>query len=54
LERTARRLMSAIVFGGLLIAGVMLRADDAVLGTVLMAASVVPLLYTLFAGRRGR
>jgi predicted unusual protein kinase regulating ubiquinone biosynthesis (AarF/ABC1/UbiB family) len=54
LERTARRLMSAIVFGGLLIAGVMLRAEDAVLGTVLMATSVVPLLYTLFAGRRGR
>ncbi|MCU1585386.1 MAG: transporter [Microbacteriaceae bacterium] len=54
LERTVRRLMSAIVFGGLLIAGVMLRADDAVLGTLLMAASVVSLLYTLFAGRRGR
>jgi predicted unusual protein kinase regulating ubiquinone biosynthesis (AarF/ABC1/UbiB family) len=54
LERTARRLMSAVVFGGLLIAGAMLRADDPVLGTVLMAASVVPLLYTLFAGRRGR
>jgi predicted unusual protein kinase regulating ubiquinone biosynthesis (AarF/ABC1/UbiB family) len=54
LERTARRLISAIVFGGLLIAGAILYAGDAVLGTVLMAASVVPLLYTLFAGRRGR
>ncbi|MFF1634150.1 ABC1 kinase family protein [Leifsonia sp. NPDC058248] len=54
LERTSRRLIAAVVFGGLLIAGVLLRADDVVLGTVLMVASVVPLLYTLFAGRRGR
>jgi predicted unusual protein kinase regulating ubiquinone biosynthesis (AarF/ABC1/UbiB family) len=52
LERTARRVISAVLFGGLLIAGAVVRADDAVLGTVLMAASAVPLLYTLFAGRR--
>lgn len=54
LERTARRLVSALVFGALLIAGAVVRADDAVLGTVLMVASALPLLYTLFAGRRGR
>ncbi|TFC73613.1 AarF/ABC1/UbiB kinase family protein [Cryobacterium sp. TMS1-20-1] len=53
LERTLRQAVSALLFGTLLIAGVLLRADDAVLGTVLMIASVVPLLHTLFAGRRG-
>ena len=52
LDRTARRLVSALLFGALLIAGVILRADDAVLGTVFMAASVAPLLHALFAGRR--
>ncbi|TFD53543.1 AarF/ABC1/UbiB kinase family protein [Cryobacterium sp. Hh11] len=53
LERTLRQAVSALLFAALLIAGVLLRADDAVLGTVLMIASVVPLLHTLFAGRRG-
>ncbi|MGO7984176.1 hypothetical protein ACC691_40795, partial [Rhizobium johnstonii] len=54
LERSARRLVAAVLFGALLIAGAVLRADDATFGTVLMAASVVPLLYALFAGRNGR
>jgi hypothetical protein len=31
-----------------------LRPDDAVFGTVLMAVSVLPLLHALFAGRVGR
>ncbi|WP_105034635.1 ABC1 kinase family protein [Cryobacterium aureum] len=53
LERTARQVVSALLFGALLIAGVLLRADDAVLGTVLIVASVAPLLHALFAGRRG-
>ena len=52
LDGTARRLVSAVLFGALLIAGAVLRADDAVLGTVLMAVSVAPLLHALFAGRR--
>jgi len=52
LDRTARRLVSALLFGGLLIAGAILRPDDAVFGTVLMAVSVAPLLHALFAGRR--
>jgi predicted unusual protein kinase regulating ubiquinone biosynthesis (AarF/ABC1/UbiB family) len=52
LERSTRRLIAAVLFGGLLIAGAVLRADDVVLGTVLMVASAVPLLYVLFAGRR--
>ena len=47
LERTARRVVSAILFGALLIAGAVVLSTDAVLGTVLMVASVVPLLYTL-------
>ena len=54
LERSARRLTSAVLFGALLVAGAALHTSDVVLGTVLMVASVVPLLYTLFAGQRGR
>ncbi len=50
LERLARRLLSAVLFAGLLIAGVLLRSTDAVFGAVLMIASVVPLLHALFAG----
>ena len=51
LERTARQAISALLFGALLIAGVVLRADDVALGTVLMVASIAPLLHALFAGR---
>jgi hypothetical protein len=51
IERTARRVLAAVLFGGLLIAGAVLRADDDGLGTVLMVASAVPLLYALLAGR---
>ena len=52
LDRSVRGLVSALLFGGLLVGGVILRADDAVLGTVLMVLSVVPLLQALFSGRR--
>ncbi|KQX05534.1 MULTISPECIES: ABC1 kinase family protein [unclassified Leifsonia] len=51
LERTARRVVSAVLFGGLLIAGAVVRADDVVFGTVLMVVSVVPLLHAVFSGR---
>lgn len=54
LERTARRVVSAILFAALLIAGAVVRTDDGVLGTVLMVASVLPLLHALFSGRRPR
>lgn len=54
LERTARRLVSAVLFAALLIAGALLRADDVVLSTVLMIGSIVPLLHAVFAGGRGR
>ncbi|MEJ3406073.1 AarF/UbiB family protein [Rathayibacter sp. YIM 133350] len=52
LERTGRRIVSALLFGGLVVAGAVLRPSDAVLGTVLMAASLLPLLHALLAGRR--
>ena len=52
LERTGRQVISALLFGALLISGVLLRADDAVLGTILIAVSAAPLLHALFAGRR--
>lgn len=54
LERTAQRIVSAILFTGLLIGGILLRADDVVFGTVLMVASAAPLLHALFAGIFGR
>jgi predicted unusual protein kinase regulating ubiquinone biosynthesis (AarF/ABC1/UbiB family) len=54
LERTAGRAVSAVLFGALLIAGAVLRADDAVLGSVLMIGSAVPLLHALLAARNGR
>lgn len=53
LNRTAQRSASALVFGALLIAGAVVRADDTVLGSVLMIASAVPLLHGLWVGRRG-
>lgn len=56
LQRTGRQIISAILFTALLVGGIMLRAQDVVFGTVVMAVSAVPLLYTLFAGivaRRG-
>lgn len=57
LERTARRIVSAILFVGLFIGGILLRGDEPVWGVALMAASVIPLLHAVFAGvlrRRGR
>lgn len=53
LARSVQRVASALIFGALIIAGAMVRADDAVLGSILMGASVVPLLHALWAGRRG-
>ena len=50
LDRTGRRIISVILFAVLLLGGVLLRAQDTVFGTVVMAASVLPLLHALFAG----
>lgn len=52
IERLARRVISAVLFAALLIAGAVLRAQDFMFGSVLMAASVVPLVYVVFAGFR--
>jgi predicted unusual protein kinase regulating ubiquinone biosynthesis (AarF/ABC1/UbiB family) len=54
LERAARRVVSAIIFSGLVVAGALLLARDPVLGTVLMAVSVVPLVHAVVAGIRAR
>ncbi|TAJ46867.1 MAG: AarF/ABC1/UbiB kinase family protein [Herbiconiux sp.] len=51
-ERSVGRVVSAVLFGALLVAGAIVRADDAVFGTVLMIASVLPLLHAVFSGRR--
>jgi predicted unusual protein kinase regulating ubiquinone biosynthesis (AarF/ABC1/UbiB family) len=50
LERAMNRIVSAIVFFGLLLGGVLLHPTDAVLGTVLLAVSVVPLLHVVLSG----
>ncbi|MFH8249228.1 ABC1 kinase family protein [Microbacterium sp. B2969] len=54
LERTGRRVISATLFAGLLIGGILLRGQDAVFGTILMIASIPALLHALFAGWAGR
>jgi len=49
-EQLVRRVLSAILFTGLLIGGILLRPTDLTLGSVLMMASVLPLAHALFAG----
>ncbi|PPF17204.1 AarF/ABC1/UbiB kinase family protein [Rathayibacter sp. AY1A7] len=54
LEGTVRRVISAVLFAGLLIAGAVVRPDDSGFGTLLMIASALPLLHALLArGPRG-
>ncbi|MDT0115354.1 AarF/UbiB family protein [Microbacterium sp. PRF11] len=50
LERMIRRVVSAVLFTGLLIGGILLQGEQAVLGIVLMVASVAPLAHALLAG----
>ncbi|MGN6743978.1 MAG: ABC1 kinase family protein [Amnibacterium sp.] len=54
LERAVGRLVSAILFGGLVVGGALARPADPVLGTVLLAASALPLLHAVLAGFTGR
>lgn len=51
LERTGRRLISAMIFGALMVSGAMVHSITPWLGNLLMIASVVPLLHVVF-GRR--
>jgi len=53
-ERSVGRVVSAVLFAALLVAGAIVRADDAVFGTILMIASGLPLVHALFSGRRPR
>ena len=52
LTRTAQRAGSGLVFGAVIIAGAIVRADDVGFGNALMIASVLPLLHGLWVGRR--
>lgn len=54
LERTTNRLISAVLFAALLIAGVLLRPADPVLGWVLMGASALPALHVMLGGFASR
>ena len=56
LERVGRRIVSAVLFAGLFVGGLILRADDEVWGAVLLLVSLVPLVHAVFAGlwSRGR
>ncbi len=54
LVRIGRKVLSAVLFAALLVGGALLLAPLPVLGTVLMVASVVPLLHAVFGGSGGR
>ena len=55
LERTARRIISAVLFVGLFIGGILLRAGmRPCWARCSWSASVIPLLHALFAGVAGR
>jgi predicted unusual protein kinase regulating ubiquinone biosynthesis (AarF/ABC1/UbiB family) len=54
LERAAGRMVSALLFAGLLIGGVLARPTDVVLGTWLMGVSGLFLLHAALAGVLGR
>jgi predicted unusual protein kinase regulating ubiquinone biosynthesis (AarF/ABC1/UbiB family) len=54
LERLGRRIISVVLFGALLVGGILLRPENVVFGTILMALSALPLLHAVFAGLGGR
>ncbi|WNM24879.1 ABC1 kinase family protein [Demequina capsici] len=53
-ERTGRRVVSAMIFAALLVAGSRLHADDPLIGTVLMLGSILPGTHAVFGRRRDR
>lgn len=50
LERMVRRVVSAVLFTGLLVGGILLQAEQALFGAVLMILSLGPLAHALLAG----
>ncbi|MFW2514237.1 ABC1 kinase family protein [Demequina sp. SO4-13] len=54
LERTVRRAVSALLFGGLLVGGALVRPEEPGLGTILMIASAAPLVHAVVGGRSQR
>ncbi|WP_062071272.1 ABC1 kinase family protein [Demequina sediminicola] len=52
LERTGGRLISAMIFGALLVSGALVYSTNSSLGHVLMIASIAPLLHVIFGRRR--
>ncbi|WP_127476652.1 ABC1 kinase family protein [Microbacterium sulfonylureivorans] len=50
LERVGRRVVSAVLFAGLFIGGLLVRPDEPAFGWVLIGVSAVPLLHAVFAG----
>lgn len=50
LERMIRRVVSAVLFTGLLIGGILLQPDQGFWGTILVIASLAPLSHALLAG----
>ncbi|MCT1607976.1 AarF/UbiB family protein [Nesterenkonia massiliensis] len=54
LERTGRRIVSAVLFTGLLLAGILLRAESVALGSVVAGLSLIPFLHAVLPRRRRR
>jgi len=54
LEQSVNRLAGGVFFGGLLIGGAILSATNPQLGKILLGASILPLLWTLFFARGHR
>lgn len=50
IEVGVRRVVAAVLFVGLLIGGILLRSTDPLWGLIMMAASVVPLVWAVFGG----
>ncbi|QYH36223.1 AarF/ABC1/UbiB kinase family protein [Salinibacterium sp. M195] len=54
IEQLTRRVLSAVLFTGMLIGGILLRQTDPTLGLMLVIASGLPLAHALFAGTLNR
>lgn len=54
LERTVRRVVSAVIFVGLFLGGILVLPAAPVVGGILIGVSAIPLLHALLAGWAGR